>query len=229
MKKQITLLIALLVLLPLLAQANDVYSTISTSFTVQKRVNCDRLQLKFKVWAEGNTFSDALKRLKLINNEFLKFLETIYGKNEIRTQVDYSGSRTAIVYVLIDTNKVGTPHKVLAYISKKQFPYQTGINIERLSFSLSNKKAAKIKAEIFKQSLIRCKQLLKIINATLGKKYNISSVKISYGEPRPVFNPYEPRILLKAAPKGSSNGIQTASGQRIIKANVNFSAISKIE
>ena len=229
MKKRMTLLIALLVLMPLLAQANDVYSTISTSFTIQKRVNCDRLHMKFKVWAEGNTFSDALKRLKPINNEFLNFLKTIYPKNEIRTQVNYSGSRTAIVYILIDTDKTETAQKVLAYISKRHFPYQTGINVERLSFSLSNKKAVKVKAEIFKQSLIRCKQLLKIINRTLGKKYNISSVKISYGEPRPVFNEFAPRMLLKAAPKGGSNGIQTASGQRIIKAHVNFSAISKIE
>ncbi len=229
MKNKMAMLIVLLVLLPLLAQANDVYSTISTSFTVQKRVSCDRLQMKFKVWAEGNTFSNALKRLKPINNDFLSFLNTIYQKNEIRTQVDYRGSRVAIAYILINTDKVETPHKVLAYISKRHFPYQTGINIERLSFSLSNKKAAKVKAEMFKQSLIRCKQLLKIINATLGKKYNISSVKITYGEPRPVFNPFAPRMLLKAAPKGNSNGIQTVSGQRIIKAQVKFSAISKVE
>ncbi len=229
MKNKMALLITLFVLLPLLAQANDVYSTISTSFTIQKKVNCDRLQMKFRVWADGSTFSDALKRLKPINNEFLKFLETVYAKNEVRTQVNYSGSKTAVVHILINTNKVGTAHKVLAYISKKQFPYKTGINIERLSFSLSNKKAAKVKAEIFKQSLIRCKQLLKIINSSLGKKYTISSVRITYREPSPVFNEFAPRMFLKTASKGSSNGIQTASGQRIIKAQINFSAISKIE
>jgi len=229
-KKAIVFIVVFIFLVPLITQAKAVYSTISTSFQIQKRTNCDRLAMKFRIWAEGNTFSDALKRLKPLNNEFLSFLASIYPKEQVRSQVNFSGIKEAVAYVEVNTDKIKSAQKIFEYILKKKFPYQTGINIEELRYFLSNQKANKIKSEIFKEALVRCKQLLKIINTSLHKNYNISSINISFGKPRAIYNELRPRILFKAISKSEKEtGIQTSSGQRIIIATVSFSAISKIE
>jgi len=226
------LLIAVLIfiLLPGFAVSKELYSTISTSFQIKKRINCDRLTMRFRAWAKGNTFSDALKRLKPINNEFLTFLKKIYPLEQIKTHMGYGGERSAAVIITIDTNLVHSARKVLRFISNKHFPYQTGINILKLIYTVSDKKMAKAKAIIFKEALLRCKQLLKITNSILKRTYNVSSINISYGGIRTIYSEPQRNILFKAPSKPIENGgIKTSPGQKTIKATVNFSAIARIE
>ncbi len=215
-------------LVPGLALANNIYSTISTTFNIQRQVNCDRLVMKFRVWAEGNTFSEALKRLKPINNDFLKFLNKIYKKNEVKSQVNYNGERTAQVIISIDTHKVLSAPRVLGYISSRHFPYQTGIDIVNLRYSLSEKKLNEVKSNLFKEALTRSKTLLRIINANLNRKYAISKISVNYSQPFTIANSYPTRMFLQAKSKPKSP-MQTAVGKRIVKATVNFSAIALIK
>ncbi len=220
----------ILTIFPRLVFSKELYSTISTSFQLKKRVSCDRLIMKFRVWANGNTFPEALKRLKPINNEFLAFLKKIYPLEQIKTQMGYGGERSAAIIITIDTNKVNSAGRVLKFISNKHFPYQTGINISKLTYTVSNKKMARVKALIFKEALLRCKQLLKITNSILKRTYYVSSINISYGGVRAIYNEPQRNILFKASSKPIENGgIKTNPGQKLIKATVSFSAISKIE
>ncbi len=228
--RKLLVVLFILILLPNLAISKELYSTISTSFQIKKRVNCDRMIMKFRVWANGNTFSEALKRLKPINNEFLTFLKKIYPQEQIKTQMGYGGERSAAVIITIDTNLVHSARRVLSFISKKHFPYQTGINITKLTYTVSDKKMAKVKALIFKEALLRCKHLLKITNNILKRSYNVSSINVNFGGVRTIYREPQRTILFKASSKSLGNGgIKTNPGQKLIKATVSFSAISKIE
>ncbi|WP_022670509.1 SIMPL domain-containing protein [Hippea alviniae] len=218
--KRIVLVAVIAILLATSTKAAEV-SVISTSFEIKKLVNCDRVNMTFKVWAEGDNYTEALKRLKPINNEFVGFLKKIYASKSIKTVSGYNSSKMASIIITVNSDKINSTGRVLNYISNRRFPYKTGITTVNIKYTLSDKKETEIKNEIFKEALVKCKRLLSIVNSTLNSKYKIGSIDVKYSHP---FFIREGNI--RAFSKSSPNSnFSLSSGQKLIKANVRFSAI----
>ncbi len=221
MKKMVLAVVGILFFYTLSANAAEI-STISTSFEIKKLISCDKVNLKFKVWAEGDNYAEALKRLKPINNEFLAFLKKIYATKSIKTVSGYSSSKMASIIVIVNSDKVNSTGKILNYISNRHFPYKTGITTINIKYTLSDKKETRIKNEIFKEALVKCKKLLSIVNSTLNSKYRIGSIDVRYSQPF-----FVDEGLVRAFSKSASSAsrFSTSSGEKLIKADVRFSAV----
>jgi len=223
MELTITFLFLFLILFVASAKAAEI-STISTSFEIKKLVDCDRLNMRFKVWAEGDNYAGALKRLKPVSNKFISFLKEIYDSKSIKTIAGYSSSTMASLIVVVNSDKIRSVGKVLNYISNRHFPYKTGITTIELKYTLSDKKEREIKSSIFKEALIKCKNLLEIVNNTLNSKYRIGSINVSYYQPIFIHEKAESVVPLARA-KPTDSEFSLPSGQELIKANVRFSAM----
>ncbi|WP_025270225.1 SIMPL domain-containing protein [Hippea sp. KM1] len=211
------------------AFAAERYSVISTNFKISKSVECDRLIAGFSVWAEADNYAMALGRLKPINKDFMRFLSSLLPKSDIKTNNSYSYSKRATVVIKIDTSKMSVLSKILNYLSEKNFPYKTGIEVDYVSYAVSYNKQARLKQEIFKEALLKAKELLKTINSIMNQKYYLGNLSVNYNFGSPVMLA---RSFMKAPAKNgdfSGGGFNTSSGKRVIKVNVRFEAISPLK
>ncbi|AEA33591.1 hypothetical protein [Hippea maritima] len=210
--------------------ASEKYSTISTNFEITKMVKCDRLIAGFRVCAQANTFSEALNRLKPVNNEFLNFLYSLLPKSDIKTRDAYSSSNGAALIVMVDTKKILVLPKILNYISTKKFPYKVGVEVLYISYGISDETQNKVKSEIFKDALQRSKYLLNIINNEMGRKYYLGNLYVNYSfGPIMLRNSNFERLMAKSNTAVESTPIETSSGSKLIKVNVRFQAVAPIK
>lgn len=211
---------------------SPVYSFVSTSFVLTKTIKCDEVKAKFEVYAEGDTYSMALKRLTNINNNFVNFLRKTFSPKEVQTSNAYGYSKTAMIYVSVKSKKTDKISSVLSYIADKTFQYKTGIKPLYIRFIVSNKLKREVKNALFLEALRIANAKLTVVNSVLSNGYKIGSIDIGENTQYPVL--YERntfRTLYKGAP-ASSNGqekIQTSPGSLTVKVNVRLKLIKKID
>ena len=134
--------------------------------------------------------------------------------------MDYGYTDKAVEFVIIKTNKIDQVPKILNFISTQKFAYQTGIRVDSVRFRLSEKKLNRIRMSIFKEALIKSKNLLRLINKTMNGGYKISLVDVRYNFSN-VVAPIDANMFFRSAPK---TGFKLSKGQRTVEAVVNFSA-----
>ncbi len=209
--------------------SKPIYSIISTSFTLTKQVKCDRLKAAFLIYAEGDNYSMALRRLQSINNKFLKFLKGIFPAKDIQTNSSFQYSNRASLIVKLDTGKVEGLKRVLGFIAEQSFPYKTGIRTEYIRYTLSDKLREEIKGDLFKEALKKAKAKLLTVNEILGGGYEVK--KLTIGSPSLYrFNRSFGALMTKsmAAPKTSSSSLEVSPGSVRIDLSVNLELIRKI-
>lgn len=204
-----------------------VYSTVLLPITISKIVKCDRVKARFEVYAEGDSYNMALKRLKKVNNDFISFLKKQFTDNEIQTKNIYGYSKNAAIYVSIDTNKIKRIQSALRYILNRNFEYKTGIKPIDLNLYISNELEQKIEDTLFRQLLKISKEKLKETNTILGDGYAIKDIDIN-------FNAYNPIVyrnnltLYKSSSVGSKGAINISQGSKKIKLNAKVKMIKQI-
>ncbi len=211
---------------------NPVYSSVSTSFVLTKTIKCDEVRAKFEVYAEGDTYSMALKRLAKINNDFVKFLRKTFNPKEVQTSNAYGYSKTAVLYVSVKSKKTGKISNVLSYIANKTFQYKTGIKTVYIRFVVSNKLKSEVKNSLFLEALKIANAKLAVVNSVLSNGYKIGLLDIGENTEYPIL--YERntfRTLYKGAPASSSgqDKIQTSPGSVTVKVKVRLKLIKKID
>ena len=234
MKMKVLMFIWVIALIPFVSYAQDknvLYSKISTSFTISKIVDCNELKAQFAVYAEGDNYSMAIKRVSKINNGFAVFLKKLFPKQDIQTVNSYGYSKTATIYISIHTKKINKISKVLSYIAKKNFPYKSGIKPVYIRFGLSDKLKAQIKDELFKDALIQAKNRLSVINKTLSSNYEISNISVDtqypvyYAQNRAMVFGVKNRRSIKT----DSAAVQTLPGSISIKSSVRLEFAKRLK
>ncbi len=206
-----------------------VYSTVKTSFKLTRNVKCDGVKALFVVYAEGDNYSMALKRLKSLNNRFVKFLNTLFSAKDIQTVSPFQYSNRASLSITLNTGNISGISKVLGYISAQNFPYKSGIRVEFIRYVVSDELRSRVKGELFKEALNKARERLLTINEILGGGYEIKTLSI--GEPaiRMLGKPFD--LMFRKAPlsKGASkSGIETSPGSVKITTQVEMEAIRRI-
>ncbi len=224
--KKLLIVMYVFVFIPFGSFAKDtknLYSKVSTTFTVSKSINCDEAVAKFVVYAEGDNYSLALERLSKINNAFILFLEKEFSKQEVKTTNSYNYSKTAKMYIEIRTKKIKKISDVLDYIAKKQFLYKAGIKPVYVNFDLSEKLKNRIKQNLFRAALIEAKKRLSIVNKTLSEGYKISKIS-SYSQYQNIYA--QNREMAFSLTKSKSlQSIRITPGNIIVKSNVSVEFI----
>ena len=203
-----------------------VYSTVSLPITLFETVKCDRVKAQFEVYAEGDSYSMALKRLKNVSNSFMEFLKKHFSENEIQTRNIYGYSKNALVSVSIDTDKIKKMQSVIQYILNRNFEYKTGIKPTGLNLYISNELKQKTEDALFRQLLKISKEKLKETNIILGGGYTVKDININ-------FNAYSPAVyrnsltLYKSASIVSKSGINISQGSKKIKLSAKLKMIKK--
>ncbi|NOZ83359.1 MAG: SIMPL domain-containing protein [Epsilonproteobacteria bacterium] len=212
--------------------AENRYSIISTSFYLSKTVDSDKVKADFKVYAEGDNYNMALRRLTKINNNFLFFLKNLFPKQDIQTKDAYGYSKTAVVFVSIDSKKINKIASVLRYIANKNFQYKTGIKPINIRFIVSDRLKQAVKAVLFKKALNKAKMKLIVVNKILGGGYLISNLQIRFNPMYPVSYTManSAKTLYRAGLARSNNqNMQLSPGTAKIKVNVELQMSRKMQ
>ncbi|GMT43561.1 MAG: hypothetical protein IEMM0003_0380 [bacterium] len=232
--KRLFVSLAVLLIFANSAAAKDIaqnrYSTISTSFYLSKTVNSDKVKADFKVYAEGDNYNMALRRLTKINNNFLFFLKKLFPKQDIKTRNAYEYSKTAVIFVSIDSKKIDKITSVLKYIANKDFQYKTGIKPINIRFIVSDRLKQAVKAVLFKKALNKAKMKLIVVNKILGGGYLISNLQVGFSPVYPVSYALanSAKTLYRAGSTRSNNqNMRLSPGTAKIKVNIELQ-MSKI-
>ncbi len=205
---------------------NSIYSQISTSFMLSKTVKCDELQAKFEVYAEGDNYSMALKRVTEINNRFLTFLKKTLSANDIKESTTYGYSKKAIMYVYIRSKKIYALQSILKYITNNNFQYKTAIKPIYIQFTVSKKLKNKVKNQLFMEALNKAISKLTMVNSILSSNYEIGSLDIETNDQN--FNPLK-RNAFKTFYKSHSGIEQTHNDIQIAPGTITINVIVKLK
>ncbi len=229
MKRLLMLCMAVFFIIIQVSNAKDLntslYSRISVSFKLNKIVKCDKLKARFEVYAEGDNYEMALKRLKKLNNNFLNFLRKHFANGEIQTSALSNYSKQAILYLTVDTNKPKKIQNVLDYIGHSSFEYKTGIRVVLLKPYISNKLKLKMENIIFKNAIVATKEKLKTVNALLNKGYKIKNIRINFAKNCQTYRENSQAVFYKS--QGRQN-INLSTGSKVIRAYITADFIKSI-
>ena len=207
------------------------YSTVSTSFVISKTVKCDKVEARFLIYAEGDNYAMALKRLSKMNNDFLKLLRKLFPNENIKTSGSYGYSNEASLNISIDTKKIGKIPDVLRYIANNNFQYKTGIKPVYIKFGVSSQLKKSTYNDLFKEALDTAKVKLKIVNDEFSGGYEISNLDVGYNAGYPVLYAENRLVsMYKGASKsiGAGPNIQTSPGSIKIDIRAKVDMIKKL-
>ncbi len=234
--KELFVSLAILLIFANSATAKDIvknrYSTISTSFYLSETVNSDKVKADFKVYAEGDNYNMALRRLTKINNNFLLFLKKLFSKQDIQTRNAYGYSKTAVIFVSIDSKKIDKIASVLRYIANKNFQYKTGIKPINIRFVVSDRLKQTVKAVLFKKALNKAKTKLLVVNKILGGGYLISNLQVRFTPMYPVSYALadSAKTVYRARSNRSNNqNMQLSPGTAKIKVNIELQMSKRMQ
>ncbi len=209
-----------------IASADDnkhrLLSIVKLPLELSKFVECDRISASFKIYAQGDNYNMALKRLQKINNDFLVFLKKRFDKNEIKTGAIGGYSNNATVYVSVDTDKIKKIQGVLSYILNKKFEYKTGIKPLNLRPYISNKLRYKVENNLYVEALNIAKQKLKRLNIVFGGGYFMKNMNMSYNGfvlDYAAKNTASGVYLSKSMPRYKKQGLEISSGRKTVRLN----------